>query len=111
MGLLYRTVGIAGRKIRSLAFGVIPAVVALLAAGLLSGCAGRRNVVVSTLPADALITIDGVSAGRGRVEKRLNFAGGQIHTVQVSRLGFSQQMITLNQPPEGVGEVKLEPQS
>src|SRR4051794_12300651 len=111
MGMLSSAAGDSGPIFRFYSFRLCR-IAALLSLGILVGCAGRHLVVISTIPTDAEIAIDGVKYGRGRVEKRLNFAGGQVHSVLVSRLGFSQQSLTLTQPPEsGTLDVKLEPQT
>src|SRR2546423_13448672 len=111
MGSSYSVAGGPGLIIRSFVPAVWRAALVFWLT-CLAGCATRRTVVVTAFPSDATITIDGATQGRGRVEKRLNFSGGQVHTVLVERLGFSPQMITLAQPPfGGSGQVKLEAQT
>ncbi len=63
---------------------------------LLAGCTTTRNLTVSTHPPDALIRIDGVEKGKGKISDKLVFSGdAPTHTVAVSRLGYKDQTITL----------------
>ncbi|WP_428940780.1 hypothetical protein [Fontivita pretiosa] len=64
---------------------------------LVGGCATTRVVTISTKPADATISIDGVTRGRGPVTETFTFSSAeQTHRVVASRMGYKDTPVTLN---------------
>src|SRR5688572_393973 len=81
---------------------------ALFLAIFIGGCTASRSVQIVTRPPDAIIRIDGVVRGKGRVVEDLRFGAGRAYTVMVSRLGFNDVLTTLDSaPPEGKLQVNL----
>jgi len=69
---------------------------------LTTGCATTKNMTITTRPPDAQIKIDGVEKGKGQVLAPLVFKGkDDQHVVSVSRMGFTDQNVTLKRDYDG----------
>lgn len=63
---------------------------------MLVGCATQRTVTISTKPADAVIKIDNVDAGKGPLRQQFSFgSAAATHRIAASRLGYKDAYFTL----------------
>lgn len=78
-----------------------------------TGCTVSKTVTVSAKPADAIIKIDGVERGRGPLTEVFTFQNEtDTRRVQVSRLGFKDQTVTVPRDfDKDTLVVELKPQS
>jgi len=60
------------------------------------GCGSGQVVTIRTVPPDASIVVDGEPRPRGPITERFSFAGGQFHTVLVTRAGYTDKTILLD---------------
>ena len=68
----------------------------LLAVCCLVGCARTRVVTISTVPADAMIRVDGRDRGRGPITETFTFAGDtDVHRVIARRAGYAEKVVAI----------------
>lgn len=75
------------------------AVLTALLLGLLlagAGCTTGRLITIRTVPTDASIVVDGVPRSKPPLTERFSFAGGQFHTVLVTRPGYTDKTVLLD---------------
>lgn len=85
-------------------------VLAVLSALIAGGCAQTKQFTISAKPADADISIDGVSRGRGPITEQFTFdASHSSHRVVVSRLGYLEEVLAVAPDTKPKLDVNLRP--